>query len=125
MVTLRNNADKIDEMFVTLDTHNPEHIAHARFWTNKDGKEPSHFQQITHEDILNDIWLPKESSLREYCTYYLSKLEENGRFKLTIWPEHCLFNSPGHEVVDSIKFAISRWETLRNKRAIYITKVSR
>jgi nicotinamidase/pyrazinamidase len=119
----RNNTDKIEEIFVTLDTHNPEHIAHARFWTNMDGKEPANFQQISYEDILNGFWIPKQASLKEYCKQYLLKLEENGRFKLTIWPEHCLVNSPGREVVDAVKFAIRQWEEQREKRAVYIQKV--
>lgn len=54
---------------------------------------------------------------------YTKQLEESGKFKLTIWPEHCVLGTPGHEVVDVLKNAIREWEEAQHKSATYINKV--
>jgi hypothetical protein len=110
--------DKIDDIVVTLDTHNPDHIAHALFWNSAEdgsGIQPVPFQRITHDDVLGGKWFPLDRSMKvssinvfqqcsilfqlyvcnsftfqEHCLQYTKALEEKGRFTLTIWPPHCL-----------------------------------
>jgi hypothetical protein len=63
----RSNLDKIDDIVVTLDTHNPDHIAHALFWNSAEdgsGVQPVPFQRITHDDVLSDKWFPLDPSLK-------------------------------------------------------------
>ena len=45
----------------------------------------------------------------QYCIEYTRRLEEKGRFKLCIWPEHCLIGTPGHNVVTEVMQAIQHW----------------
>lgn len=47
--------------------------------------------------------------IQKYCELYTETLEKKGKFQLTIWPEHCLMGSPGHNVVDNINKAINDW----------------
>jgi nicotinamidase/pyrazinamidase len=53
----------IDEIYVTLDTHHPDHIAHKHLWQDANGNEPPDFTSIRYSDILNGVWIPKDSSM--------------------------------------------------------------
>lgn len=50
--------------------------------------------------------------LTEYCAEYAHRLESssNRKFSLTIWPEHCILGSVGHDIVDDVALAISAWK---------------
>lgn len=59
--TYRANLDKISDIFVTLDSHNREHIAHSKSWNSKPdgtGDFPAPFTQISHADIVSGKWFP-------------------------------------------------------------------
>ncbi len=51
--------------------------------------------------------------LTKYCEEYAHRLESSKcnhrKFSLTIWPEHCIIGSDGHEIVDVVARAISTW----------------
>jgi len=51
------------------------------------------------------------------------KLEENGRYELTIWPPHCLIGSAGHAVFPCLYAALQQWEE-RFAFVDYVTKGS-
>ncbi len=62
----RNHLDNFENIFVTLDSHHAEHIAHAVFWNNQEdglGAEPAPFQLISNADIVSRAWLPKDITL--------------------------------------------------------------
>ncbi len=72
----RENLETISDIYVTLDTHNPEHIAHSAFWNSKEdgsGIEPSAFQKITYEDVANNVWSPKDSALKVIAKFLIEK----------------------------------------------------
>ena len=51
---------------MTLDSHHKKHIAHAAFWSDKEdgtGKAPGPFTLITHQDLVDKEWFPKDLSL--------------------------------------------------------------
>ncbi|MEK6881014.1 MAG: hypothetical protein AABY22_15455, partial [Nanoarchaeota archaeon] len=41
---------------------------------------------------------------------YTETLEKNDRYKLCIWPPHCLIATPGHNVYTPIREALLDWE---------------
>lgn len=51
----------------------------------------------------------KTLDLAKYCIEYADRLETKGRFKICVWPEHCLIGSKGHALVDPIQQAIAKW----------------
>jgi nicotinamidase/pyrazinamidase len=59
--------------------------------------------------------------IQKYCIEYTRRLEENQKFQLCIWPEHCLMGSVGHTMVDPVLDAIHKWteQTGRNVEYIY------
>lgn len=127
---IKKNLDKIDEIFVTLDSHHDEHIAHQAFWTKAaDNTQTVHsipiFSSLTHEIdcndtlylldmdgkvLLNSGWQAKDESLRIWTVDYSKKLSQGvNQFKLCIWPNHCIIGSPGQKVEPNIQAAITEW----------------
>jgi nicotinamidase-related amidase len=117
---IMKNKHHIHEIFVSLDSHYPSHIAHAMFWIDEKGNHPSPFTPITFQDVKTGKWRPREESedLMDWCLYYTKALERKGRMTLTIWPEHCIIGSRGHAVVPCINAALQAW-ALHSKRPVY------
>lgn len=142
---IMENLDKIDEIFVSLDTHNRMHIAHGCFWSSTvDGKgtEPAPFSQLMHDDAApedntlysidaatgaidkSQAWFPKNKAMSDWAGKYSRRLCAGlNRFRLIIWPEHCLIGSPGHAVQPDINAALMEWARLHCDRDIkYVPK---
>ncbi|RYH14721.1 hypothetical protein EON65_33160 [archaeon] len=61
----------IDAIVVTLDSHQREHIAHALFWQDAQGDWPPVFQRITHQDVLEKRWVPRDSMYMVLLTSFI------------------------------------------------------
>ena len=147
---IEENPGLFDEVIVTLDTHDIMHIAHSRCWYRNEssdftvdctwgkecGCEGPHYHpkpevKITFEDIHKEKWLPTPGlevkydfetydKLVEWCKYYTKKL--NSKIKLTIWPEHCIQGTIGHQVVPNIKAALEKWEKDYSRKVTIVEK---
>lgn len=115
--------DKLDDIHVTLDSHHFIHIAHPIFWRDSHGQHPAPFTRVTRADVENGVWTPTVPSLYRRALDYVNKLEQNGRYELTIWPPHCLIGSPGHTVDPKLFAALTEWES-RFAFVDYVTKGS-
>jgi len=94
------NLDRITALHFSLDTHRVFQIFHPAWWNDKDGKHPTPFTTITCEDVRAGRWMPishPRESL-EYC----KKLEQTGKYVLTIWPYHTLLGSASHALVPAL-----------------------
>ena len=130
---IKEHEDKIDEIFVTLDSHHENHIAHAVFWKNREGDSPINFTEISHKDVEDKLWEPRDPALYDHCLHYTRRLEglddpksknkyPNEKFKLTIWPQHCLIGSHGHSVYPLIQDALMTWVDHKLKSIEYVLK---
>ena len=119
---IRSNMDKIDEIYVSLDSHHRLHIAHAVFWRNASGENPPPFTLIKHADVVNGHWVPVDSSKLKHALAYTKALEAKGRFVVCIWPEHCLIGTPGHAVIPILNDALQEWVQTSMKSIEYIHK---
>jgi len=115
--------DKLDDVHVTLDSHHFIHIAHPIFWRDSSGAHPAPFTLISRTDVEEGVWTPTVPSLYRRALEYVYKLEQNGRYQLTIWPPHCLIGSPGHTVYPELFAALLEWES-RFAFVDYVTKGS-
>lgn len=104
----------IDQLFLTLDTHQVLDISHPGFWRNQQGDSPAPFTVITTEMVKNQEWTPLYHP--EHVTHYLETLASNGEFEHFIWPEHCLAGTKGAALVDSLATTVRNWsiQTQRN-----------
>jgi nicotinamidase-related amidase len=110
---LYRNLESITDITCTLDTHFPFQIFFPSFWIGRDGQPLTAHQEITTDRIQSgevrpnpDIawWLSNGdvSWLKQQVEFYCQQLERAGKYKLYLWPPHCLLGSDGHPLVGVI-----------------------
>lgn len=114
---------KLYDISVTLDSHHKVDIAHQIMWKDASGNRPSPFTIITKEDVESGKWSPTQPSYYKRVLEYVTKLEENGRYPLCIWPDHCLIGSWGHSVYPELYESLLGWED-QFAAVNYVTKGS-
>lgn len=112
----------INQITVTLDSHQQYDIAHPLFWKDKNGQHPNPFTLIPSDSIKNGDWTPLDSSKRDYAIEYTEALEKGGLYQLFIWPPHCLIGTVGHNVITPIMNELMEWEKKYIGRVNYVTK---
>ena len=120
---VRRLRGKLDDIHVTLDSHHFIHIAHPIFWKDSRGAHPSVFTRIGRADVEQGVWTPTVPGMYRRALDYVRRLEQNGRYELTVWPPHCLIGSPGHAVFPELFAAFNEWEA-RFAFVDYVTKGS-
>jgi nicotinamidase-related amidase len=114
------NTKKIDDIHVTLDSHQECHIANNTFWQDSKGDPPNAFTIVTSDMVrkgeLKPVamgqkvnWEGKEIRLEEYCQIYVDALAASGRYPLMLWPPHCLIGSFGESMMPAIDNGIKKW----------------
>ena len=103
--------DSLDDIRVTVDTHQKMAIFFARMWhwTSK-RRSPDFFQVISEDDVKNGTFRAAFPVMQPIFEDYVRKLAENGRYQLTIWPDHCLFGTWGYNIQDDIMASLMEWE---------------
>ncbi len=104
----RCNADKIDNVIMTADDHQPNDISHPAFWVDAQGNNPAPFISISVEDVNNKVWMPVDGNVSR-AVDYLSELKAAGKYAHTIWPVHCLSGTNGADICKSFMDAVLEW----------------
>lgn len=107
---------RLTEITATLDTHQSLQIFHARFWVDARGEHPAPLTMITSEEIEAGRWRVDPSvaavegadpqALHAHARHYARRLEEGGRFALTIWPYHGMLGGVGHALAPAVEQAL-------------------
>lgn len=107
---------RITSVVATLDTHRAVQVFHALFLVDEDGAPPPPYTVVTAEDVASGRWRVNPSvaaatgrgadDLMQYLRYYTAKLEDTGRYALTIWPYHALLGGIGHALVPAVEEAV-------------------
>ncbi|MFA7218904.1 MAG: hypothetical protein WC119_00060 [Synergistaceae bacterium] len=118
---LRN---KIDDIHVTLDSHNEVDIAHPIFWIDSNGAHPNPFTIITEEDVVKGVWTTTRPTCRQRAVDYVKALASNGRYPLCIWPPHCIIGTEGWTIQQPLADSLSNWCKDRFKKVDYQVKGS-
>jgi nicotinamidase-related amidase len=147
---LTQHPTKISRVVATMDSHQKLHIAHPGFWISENDSKthPNPFTIISSQDILDGIWKPRSDikippgtldggvldgledllasdgtiDLYKYTIEYTKRLEANGKFKLCVWPEHCLIGSTGHGMVDVVFDAVKEWSQVTGGSVEWVLK---
>ncbi len=107
------NLGSICNISTTMDTHFAFQIFSPSFWIDSDDQPLEAFREVTTAQIDagevrvnpavagwlcngNYPWLVKQAR------YYCAELERAGKYKLYLWPPHCLLGSSGHALVGLI-----------------------
>jgi nicotinamidase/pyrazinamidase len=114
--------EEIDAIFVTLDTHSKNDIAHAMWWVNEQGENPPPFTEIKASDVENGVWKAADAKMQAYSLFYVKQLEQADKYTLRIWPYHCIENTPGHKIEQTLATSLENWEARTGKKVYFIHK---
>ena len=108
----------ITEIDPTMDTHTAMQIFHPIFWINDNGEHPiGAVTMISLDDVKRGVWKVNPAiaksvangnyiALQKHALHYVTKLTEDGKYALMIWPYHAILGGIGHALVSSIEEAI-------------------
>lgn len=110
---LYRNLELITDVTCTLDTHFPFQIFSPAFWLGEDGRAPAPHQEITVEMLRDGRVRPNPDIawwvcdgdyewLRRQVEFYCQELEKAGKYRLYLWPPHCILGSDGHALAGVI-----------------------
>lgn len=110
------NLGVITDVTVTLDTHFPHQIFFTSFWLDEHGAQPTPHQEVTAEDVRRGKFRPNPAVAAWLCSgnlpwlgkqveHYCLELERAGKYRLYLWPPHCLLGGEGHALAGAIQEA--------------------
>jgi nicotinamidase-related amidase len=103
----------ITHITTTLDSHLAFQIFSPSFWLDAQGRHPAPHQEITVADLDSGRVRPNPAIagwlcggdyewLQKQVRYYCEELEREGKYKLYLWPIHCVIGSDGTALVGLI-----------------------
>ncbi|MCU0437516.1 MAG: nicotinamidase [Raineya sp.] len=117
---IQNNIFQISQIFLSIDNHTFNDIAHPSFWEDHHKKHPAPFTQITSQDVETGKW--KARFEPEKSLEYLKKLEKEGKYLHFIWNPHCLVGSLGASIDEKVMQATLTWSKTTGKDYIAFYK---
>jgi nicotinamidase-related amidase len=107
------NLRVITDITCTMDTHFPFQIFSPAFWIDEEGKPPQPHREVSLADVREGRLRPNPAIaawvaggdyewLRRQVEYYCEELEKGGRYRLYLWPPHCILGSDGHALAGVI-----------------------
>jgi nicotinamidase-related amidase len=117
---LHPRLDRVTTMVFSLDTHSVHQVFHASYWANERGEHPTPFTVITKEDVAKRRWIPVRDA--EACVEYVARLEQAGKYVLTIWPYHTLLGGVSHALVPAVMELAMLHALARHTDTVFETK---
>jgi nicotinamidase-related amidase len=110
---MERHGDNIDYVALTMDSHQPIHIANQSYWRDDNNFPPSLFSVVSAGDVASGRWKPQYNT--DIALNYLKDLEHTGEV-CTIWPPHCIMGSRGWAIDDVISKTLYSWCLTEQKR---------
>ena len=116
------NLPHLTTLYFSLDTHGVHQVFHPSWWEDADGQPPPPFTPITAADVRAGTWraVHHPDVALEYC----EKLEETGKYVLTVWPYHTLLGGASHALMPAVMEAAIFHAVARNQQTHIETKGS-
>jgi nicotinamidase-related amidase len=143
---IRRLGKRIDDIHVTLDSHQTIGIERPKWWKRvSDGAPPAPFTALgIHPDGKRIVKIDFSTGApvfteEEYTTYlpsmlhtggptgkgsfgYLQALAAKGRYPHVVWTVHCVVGTWGHGIVPEVAKALGEWENDNFARVDYVVK---
>lgn len=123
---------RLDDIHVTLDSHNTIDVGHPAMWRDQNGNQPAPLTAISEDDIASGILRPRNEhaklsqlggkTLGQYMLEYARALAKGGKYPLMVWPPHCLIGTTGHNVQTRLAESLHKWETENFATIDFVTK---
>lgn len=114
--------EKLSDIIVTLDSHATVSIERTTFWKQGDGAPVAPFTEITEQAVRDRQFAPRDASRLPEVLAYLHALEAGGRYRLMVWPVHCVVGTWGHNIHATLARAIGEWEERNQRAALKVLK---
>jgi len=106
------NLGVVTDITTTLDTHFSQQIFQQSFWLDDNDKPVAPMTMITSDQIRAGKFRPNPAVARlvkgnypwvlSQTQHYCDELEKAGKYRLIVWPFHCMLGSEGHALVGTI-----------------------
>ena len=73
------NAENIDQITCSLDSHVPQQIFSPNWWVDRDGEHPAPYTVIAAEDVAQGVWSPL--IMPDWSDRYVHELERQAKKK--------------------------------------------
>ncbi|PKO65046.1 MAG: cysteine hydrolase [Betaproteobacteria bacterium HGW-Betaproteobacteria-16] len=114
------NAERINRITVTLDSHASVAVERTTFWLGSDGQPVAPFTVITAADVIAGDYRPRDAGLTDQVVAMLEQLAAAGKGCMVVWPVHCVTGTWGHNIQSDVARSLAAWE-MTHQRAV--TKV--
>ncbi len=102
---IRTNAQLIQGITVTLDSHPFVAIERTTFWTDHQGQEIAPFTVVTLDDVEQGRYRPAN-----HLQLVLERLRVMDQHRVMVWPVHCVTGSWGHNIHADVAQALNEWD---------------
>jgi nicotinamidase-related amidase len=110
------NLGVLTDITCTLDTHFPYQVFFPAFWLDRDDAPLGPHREVTTEQIRKGELRPNPavawwlcngnySWLSRQVEYYCAELEKAGKYRLYLWPPHCILGGDGHALTGVVQEA--------------------
>jgi nicotinamidase-related amidase len=104
------NMNVLTNITATMDTHHAFQIFSPSFWVDRDDAPLAPFREITADELDRGEVRPNPAVASWLCSgdypwlveqvrFYCRQLEKAGKYRLYLWPPHCILGSDGHALV--------------------------
>lgn len=101
------NMRHLTNITTTMDTHFAYQIFFPSFWIDKNDRPLTAFREISADEVGRGEIRPSPAVAKWLCggnyswlvkqaLHYCAELERAGKYKLYLWPPHCILGSDGH-----------------------------
>ncbi|HKE94256.1 MAG TPA: isochorismatase family protein [Povalibacter sp.] len=119
---MRAAEPRLDDVIVTLDSHPSVAIERTSFWKSGEGAAVSPFTRITEAEVRAGRYLPRDHAQMAAVLAYLHALESGGRYRLMVWPVHCVLGTWGHNIHTAVAEHLANWEAHRQRGSLKVLK---
>ena len=119
---IEHSSAGLENITITLDTHQYLDIAHHTFWRDANGAVPPPYTQVRLQDVTEGRLLPCRAENLPGVIAYLQQLEQRQRYTHMLWPVHCQLGSWGHAVHAGLLSACNEWSVRRLRNTVYVQK---
>jgi nicotinamidase-related amidase len=119
---MRDARPALHDVIVTLDSHATVSIERTTFWQQGNGAPVAPFTEVTEQAVREGRYSPRNPRLRDEVLQYLHALEAGGRYRLMVWPVHCVVGTWGHNIHQAVASELADWETHAQRGALKVLK---
>ncbi|NEX61931.1 cysteine hydrolase family protein [Noviherbaspirillum galbum] len=119
---MQDHGERLASITVTLDSHASVAVERTTFWKKKDGGEVAPFTEVTAAQVRAGEYMPRDAALAGDVLAMLDKLEAGGRYRLMVWPVHCVTGTWGHNIHDAVAARLASWKVERQRPAKKVLK---